>query len=151
MAPPTDPTRRLSRVIGLAIVIVALGLGWLAVDTAQGYLAMRAERRGVVTVSRCAFLNFNRPANTYTCVGSFAADRGDLRVPAVVFTHTGPVEPGERLVATVSGPDDDTASIPREFGIVWRLVAMAAGIVAVVAMVGRLRRLGPRPRAGAGA
>jgi hypothetical protein len=151
VVPPTDPTRRRSRVIGLAIAIVALGLGWLAVDTAQGLLAMRAEQRGVVTVSRCAFLNFNRAANTYTCVGSFAADRGDLRVPDVVFTHTGDVEPGEKLVATVSGPDDDTASIPEEFGLVWRLVAMAAGIAAIVALVRHLRRLGHRPRAGAGA
>ena len=151
MAPPTDPTRRLSRVMGLAIVIVALGLGWLAVDTAQGFLAMRAEKRGVVTVSRCAFLNLNRPENAYTCVGSFAADRGDLRVPDVVFSHPAQLPPGERLVATVSGPDDDTATIPEEFGLVWRLVAIAAGIAAIVALAGRLRRLRPRPRAGAGA
>jgi hypothetical protein len=113
----------------------------LAVDTAQGVASRRQERHGAVTVSRCDFLTFGRHVKAYSCVGQFASDAGDLRLPRVSFTHTGALDPGERVTGTVSGPDDDTASIDSEFALGWRLIFMAAGVAALLALAVQLLRL----------
>jgi hypothetical protein len=140
---PTGPTRRLSRFLALAIVVVTGAVAWLAVDTARGVVSRRGERHGTVTVSRCSLFNFGRHADTYSCVGAFTSDDGDLRLPVVSFLHTGALDAGELVAGTVSGPGDDTASIDSEFALRWRLVFAAAGVAGLVALLVKRRRLRP--------
>ena len=83
------------------------------------------ERRGEVTVSRCDYVRDELHGKLYSCAGSFTADRGDFSVPYVTFDNLGRLDRGTRVAATVSGPDDTTASLVSES--LWRLVLTLGG------------------------
>jgi hypothetical protein len=103
----------------LTVLLLAVIAGLVVVEI-RGILSERGQHQGEVTVADCTFLSFARHVNTYTCEGSFTSDAADIRVPRVTFTNAGRLDPGSRVAATVSGPEDTTAHLVSESR--WRLV-----------------------------
>jgi ABC-type transporter Mla subunit MlaD len=94
--------------IVVTVVMVAAIVGLLYVGI-RGQVQDNGEHRGTVTVSDCTFLSYGQHVNSYTCQGGFAGD--GFTVPVVTWVNTGKADPGDRLAATVSGPDDTTAHL----------------------------------------
>jgi len=147
----TAAGRRGSRwFVALVVALLAGVVVWLALGTLRTYGRLRSERvRGTVTVAGCSFHQFApRARSVYSCVGAFTADAGDVRVPSVSFPHEGGLAPGERVVARVSGPDDDTATAAAVSGVLWWLVSTATAAVLLVAYLVALRRTNQERRGG---
>jgi hypothetical protein len=134
-------------VLSLLLLAAIVGLVTLAVT---GFRS--GEHRGTVTVSRCAYLRDELHGKLYSCAGSFAADGGGFSVPYVTFDNLGRLDPGTRVAATLSGPDDTTASLVSESW--WRLVITLGGAAAAAALLvslwwrrwNRMERNGTPPR-----
>lgn len=141
MPTPASPASVLRWKIGVSVVLLAAIAGLVAIAV-TGLLGDRSEHRGVVTVSGCTFRSYAVHSNLYSCYGSFAAD--DLRVPYVTFVNSGRIDPGARLAATVSGPDDDTAHLVSEGW--WRLAVTGGGaLLLTVPLIAIWRRPRRRP------
>ncbi|HEX6674075.1 MAG TPA: hypothetical protein VF486_03490 [Actinomycetes bacterium] len=126
----------------LVVAVLAGAVVGLALGTVRTYGRLRTERvRGTVTVAGCSFHHFApRARSVYACSGAFTADAGDVRVPSVSFPHEGRLSPGARVVARVSGPGDDTATVDAVGGVLWWLASSAIAAALLVAYLMALRR-----------
>src|SRR5262245_4720141 len=142
------PTVRRWTFLGLVIAAL-LGLAvHFAVDTGRIIATLRHEHAGKVTVTGCTFISFGQHRNSYSCRGTFLSNDGDLRVPAVTFTHNGRMSPGDVVDASLSGPADRTATVSGWGSVVWGLtltLGCAIGLVLIVVDLFRRRARGSRP------
>ncbi|WP_329101410.1 hypothetical protein OG792_20995 [Micromonospora sp. NBC_01699] len=90
---------------------------------------------------RCGFLTFGQRSDTHSCQGLFTSDDAELRLQPVTFDHAGGLDPGTRLTASVSGPDDGTATVGGTRSVGMRVVLAVVSVAGLVAVLLRFRRL----------
>ena len=125
------------------MVVVGLAgfTGYAAMRAADRVAAGRHERPGTIAVASCALVTYNpRGPDPYDCVGRFTSADGRLTVPAVRFTHLGPLRPGERVAGTLSGPDDRAATVGGRRAVAWWLLLAGGAVLALVAVLVWARR-----------
>jgi hypothetical protein len=98
--------------IGIALFFFGfcgLGFGWFGM---HDIVAWEYHPRGTVVIRECHFEGRNSKSGitTYECFGDYTSDAGDLHM-GVWFTDDADYKPGEKVRATVSGPDSGRAEL----------------------------------------
>ncbi|WP_329101850.1 hypothetical protein OG792_22190 [Micromonospora sp. NBC_01699] len=139
--PRSVPTRRLGWFLGLTVAALAVLSVYFIVDAVRTIGTLRQERAGTVSVTRCEFLTFGQRSDTYSCQGLFTSNDAELRLQPVTFDHAGDLDPGTRVAASVSGPDDGTATVGGTRSVGMRVVGAVVSVAGLVAVLLRSRRL----------